>query len=76
MFTVTEQLRKTLIEGVEGEGWDEGYKHELAEELRALPAGPYDDSNDWDEDEDGYLEDSLCSLIDYFGVWHLTREVG
>ena len=81
MIIVTEELRRTLIEGVQGEGWDESLKAELVENLRALPDGPYDDSNDYetveyeddlpDEVGQDYVEDSLSSLIDYFGVWHL-----
>jgi len=82
MIIVTEELRRTLIQAVQGEGWDEGLKAELVENLRALPNGPYDDSNDYetveyeddlpDEVGQDYVEDSLSSLIDYFGVWHLA----
>lgn len=81
MIIITQELKDTLIEAVQAEGWDEGFKAELVENLRAQALGPYDETQDvdpepaWSADAGEYLEDSLSSLIEHYGVWHLAPEL-
>lgn len=75
-FHMTAELQASLINGIQGEGWDEDGKDGLYETILKMEEGdeiavPSDDAEiDGIEYETAY---PVWSLVEYFGVNHLVE---
>lgn len=67
-WNITPELKRELADAVRAEGWDEDAKRGSLEVIEETPLGSYDETRDVDDEAEDYHEDSISSLIEYFGL--------